>query len=1084
MTLQLDQIIEGLLCSDNNRIQLATAEFAKAYDDPETLWTLCQIIVSPRDTQVRQLSAVLLNKRIKELRHWQMVSQQRQEAIKQAIMEALILEKEKKVKNIIAQCVASVIRHDSSTKDVWLGQVLKFIYERCSLPDAKESELGSSTFATLTDSAPDQFVNHMDSICEMFASVLVNAETRGDLASPTVSNIIVGMSNLMPFVSGHTTPERTVLKVMPLLIKAVSAFVVKGNADDFSIVFDIFDSMAEYVPKLFNNNIKPLMEFCLTTANNKQIEDAIRIQVVILIGCIVRLKKKDIAKQKLLEPILQVIFEMMCCETDSDDAEELSTDGNGPVTAATQTLDLLALNMSTEKLIPPLLLLLELALQNADPYRRRAAFLCMAVIADGCAETICRKYLEIMLNIIKSGIADQALVVRKAAFFTLGQFSEHLQPEISKFAPQILPVLFDFLHQLVVELKMGQPEPKHLERMFYALETYCENLEDNIVPHLPLLMDRLFETLDNNNSPRLRELALSAVASTATAAKEHMMPYFPRIVTIFQAYLVKECAEEANSLRIQAIDTLAAITREIGKENFIPLANDTMTYCLMMLSEGPDDPDIRRSIYNLMGALSKVVNESMAYVYPKIMDRVIESVISFEDILPIVQENAARSLYLEGEENGFDREIDLDNTDDEDDELDGFTAENDFVMEKEEAILALKEFATNTRSAFAPYLQSAFENVYKVINHPQDSIRKAAVETICEFVAALHRLGDTDGVRWASEIAMPKFVQIIRKDEERTVVIHLLEVMTDLLREIKTAAVPSQEISELIFNCIKDVLNAKMACQFNEPSEAGDEEDPEDSEYDEILIENAGNLFPMFGLAIQPEQFSLYFGRIFNIFTNKLNKAKRNDSAEQRAFVYDVLADSVKSLGSCVVTYFDILCPLFIGGVSDKDAKVRKNCFFGLGELVLYAEEKSFETYPVILQTLSNAISKELNPSAMDNICGAVARLLVLNHEAVPLAQVLPVFLNHLPLCEDTEENDMILKAFCALYMKAHYSIVDFIEQMLAIVIDVLYKKQMPDKESTASAIEFVKEIRQQYPNKFNNVINSNQEVYAFVNSL
>ncbi|XP_068141840.1 importin-4-like isoform X2 [Drosophila tropicalis] len=1081
MSQQLEQIIEGLLCSDNSKIQLATAELAKAYENPETLWTLCQMIVSPRDTQKRQLSAVLLNKRIMKLRHWQQVPQQQQEAIKQAIMQALILEKEKTVKNAIAQCVGSVIRHDSSKKDVWLGQILKFIYERISLPDAKESELGSSTFVTLTDSAPDQFVNHMDSICEMFASVLINAETRGDLASPTVSNMIVGMCYLMPFVSGHTTAEHTVLKVMPLIIKAVSAFVVKGNADDFSVVFDIFDGMLEYVPKLFNNNIKPLMEFCLTTLNNKQVDNAIRSQVVILIGRIVRLKKKDITKQKLLEPILQVVFEMMCCETDNDDAEDLSTDGDCPVSAATQTLDLLALNMSPEKLIPPLLQLLEPALQNADPYHRRAAFLCMAVIAEGCAETICSKYLEIMLNIVKSGIADQAPVVRNAAFFTLGQFSEHLQPEISKFAPQILPVLFDFLHQLVVELKMGQPEPKHLERMFYALETYCENLEDNIVPHLPLLMDRLFETLDNNNSTHLRELALSAVASTATAAKEHMMPYFPRIVTILQAYLVKECDKEANTLRIQAIDTLAAITREVGKENFIPLANDTMSYCLTMLSEGPDDPDFRRAIYNLMGALSKVVNESMSNVFPKIMDRVVESVISSEDILPIVQENGSSSLHVEGEESGFDREIDLDNTDDEDDddELDGFTVENDFVVEKEEAILALKEFATNTGSAFAPYLQVAFENVYKVINHPHDSIRKAAVETICEFVAALYRLGDTDGVKRACEIVMPKFAQMIRKDDERSVVIHLLEVMTDLFKEIRTAAIPTQEISDLIFHCIKDVLNAKMACQFNEPSEVGDDEDPEDSEYDEILIENAGNLFPMFGLTIQPEQFSLYFGRIFNIFINKLNKAKRNDSAEQRAFVYGVLADSFKSLGSCVVTYFDILCPLLIGGANDKDPKARQNCYFGLGELVLYAEEKSFETYPAILQTLSNAISKEPNPSAMDNICGAVARLLVLNHEAVPIAQVLPVFLGHLPLREDTEENDMILKAFRALYMKAQPNIVDFIEQMLAIVIEVLYKKQMPDKESTASAIEFVQEIRQQYPNKFNNVTNSMTSIYS-----
>lgn len=40
------------------------------------------------------------------------------------------------------------------------------------------------------------------------------------------------------------------------------------------------------------------------------------------------------------------------------------------------------------------------------------------------------------------------------------------------------------------KFQMGKPEPKHTDRMFYALETYCQNLEENIVPHLPLLMDR------------------------------------------------------------------------------------------------------------------------------------------------------------------------------------------------------------------------------------------------------------------------------------------------------------------------------------------------------------------------------------------------------------------------------------------------------------------------------------------------------------------------------------------------------------------------------------------------------------------
>lgn len=1082
----IEKIIDGLLCTDTERIRQATTELTKAYESPETLPAICQIIVSQRDTQVRQCAAMLLNKRLQKRRNWQMVPAAQKETIKAGMLQALVAEKVKTVKNAIAQFIGSLVRHEEEKKDSWLADLLQFIYGRCSIDDPKENELGSSIFATLTDAAPDQFVSHMDAICQMFAAVLMSAEAKGDMATNTVINIITGMTYLLPFVSGHTSAEQTVVKAFPLIIKTIYAFAHKGDEQEFVIVFDIVDSIAEYTPKLMNNYVKQLLEFCLEMAGNKKIDEAIRVQVITFVGRIARIKKKLIMKQKMLEPILAVLFEVICSETDLDNTDEFfSGEGNNtPVTAATQTLDLLAINMAPEKLIPPLLQLLEPALQNPDQLRRRGAFLCIAVIAEGCSEAICNKYLEVMLNIIKSGIADNAPIVRIASFFALGQFSEYMQPEISKFAQQILPVLFDFLQQLVVELKMGQPEPKHTDRMFYALETYCQNLEENIVPHLPLLMERLFETLDASNSVHLRVMALSAISSAAVAAKESMLPYFPKIISILQNYLVKECAEEVNELRIEAIDTLASITRVGGKENFIPLANDTMSYCLMMLEEGPDDPDFRRSIYNLMGSMSNVVNESMASVYPKFMDRIIESIISTEEILPIMRDSPSNNLLLD--DPTADNDIDLDDTDGEDDnDLDGYQVENDFIYEKEEAIFALKEFAQNTGAAFTPYLTTSFENVYKVIEHPQETIRKASIEAICAFVIALHKLGDAEGVKRACSIVMPKFAHIMRTDEEQSVVIHLLEYVGEVFEVVKGPSVPTQEIAELIFTGIKDLLNNKMACQFNEPnSGVGDDEDPDESESDELLMENAGNLLPQFGKALTPEIYSMYFGRLYQFYVNKLNKAKRNDVPEHRTFAYGALADSFSSLGSCVVTYFDTLCPIFIGGVNDPEHKARQNCYFGLGELVLHAEEKSFESFHVILQALSGAIAGETNPGALDNICGAVARLIVTNYNMVPLPQVLPVLLSHLPLREDTEENDMVHKAFRMLYTQARPVVVDYIEQILAITIDVLYKKQMPDDETTASAVAFVKDIREQYPAQFHNVANANPEVFNFLQSL
>lgn len=74
--------------------------------------------------------------------------------------------------------------------------------------------------------------------------------------------------------------------------------------------------------------------------------------------------------------------------------------------------------------------------------------------------------------------------------------------------------------------------------------------------------------------------------------------------------------------------------------------------------------------------------------------------------------------------------------------------------------------------------------------------------------------------------------------------------------------------------------------------------------------------------------------------------------------------------------------------IRDSDSEVRNNAVFGLGELVLHGRQLLFSQYPQILQALSTALSREDNPLALDNICAAITRLIVVNISAVPMEQV------------------------------------------------------------------------------------------------
>lgn len=70
---------------------------------------------------------------------------------------------------------------------------------------------------------------------------------------------------------------------------------------------------------------------------------------------------------------------------------------------------------------------IEPSLQGTDEYKKKAAYLSMSVIVEGCSTYIRNNCLEQFVVCIAKGIADPSPVVRNAALFALGQFSDFLQ---------------------------------------------------------------------------------------------------------------------------------------------------------------------------------------------------------------------------------------------------------------------------------------------------------------------------------------------------------------------------------------------------------------------------------------------------------------------------------------------------------------------------------------------------------------------------------------------------------------------------------------------------------------------------------
>lgn len=840
----------------------------EALKRPETINLLCEVATRSSQSQLRQYAAVVLRKRLMKLRYWNMVPPEQQELIKNGLLQAILNEPEKFVRTAVSQVVGSLINHEFPKKNQWSSDVLKFIFESAQSTDPRINQLGSETFAIFTETAPDQFIPHIETIGMFCSQAMMAAEQTNNMANPVIFNFIMAMSHLIPFILGNNAGEHIYTAAVPYVVKTLSALA--NDDEKFIDAFDFLENLADHAPKLLTNHIKMCIEFCIEVSRNKDVDEGNRVKAITFIGWLVRIKKKVILKQKLVEPIIATLFELMALPSDDsgDDTEEYfgSNEVTTPMNCATQTLDVLALNIPPKNLIPPLLQLLEPALQTSnDPLQKKAAYLSIAVIAEGCSSTICKKYLRPLLDCIKTGITDQNPVIRNSSLFALGQFSEHLQPEISQFSEEILPILFDYLQMLSNQIRTGGKEPQHIDRVFYAVETFCENLEDALVPHLPILMERLFDCLVPTNSVHLRELALSCVSATANAAKSNLLPYFPRLIEGLRMYLVKSEDEDICTLRPAAIDTLASLARTIGSENFIPLAVDTMDLGLALI-EDKNDPDLKRSCYNLFAAMASVLHEQIGSVLERIVTSMIDSVKSTESIV-LSNGKESNDIDEDSQEND-DQEFDIETSDaeddDEEDEILGI--ENAYMEEKEEAIIALKELAEHTGAAFAPYIKVSFEEIYKLLPYPNEDIRQSSVEALCQFVISLYKLQNVEGVKHTLLVLIPKLSEIIHTDEERIVVMAALESFNNIIEELGAAAFEVEGHKDAIFSCIHDVLHGKVTCQFDEPSE--DEE--EESEYDIAILESAGEILPKFGKAMSSQEFYAYFGRVFPFFVGKI----------------------------------------------------------------------------------------------------------------------------------------------------------------------------------------------------------------------
>lgn len=1082
----MESILQKLLVADSKVIQEGTKELKDAFKKPEAIPALCAALVSSSNPQIRQTAAVVLRRRLGKKHQWHKLDAELRTRIKQGMLQALVDEQEKLVKNSIAQFIGILGKYEFPN-NTW-PEILQFVHDLCNSDNQLNKELGMYTLSIMTEMSKGSYINHAEVFGVLFNN-MINSLT--DLNSNLAYYTLITMYHLVPVIAGHQNMVNVYHTLLPKILQIINAFAEKDEKRACEL-FEILEDLIEYCVSVIVPHVRMVVELCLQIGSNKNYDTTVQIKAIGVVGFLIRTKSKVVLKTKLLEPIVDVLMKLMAQVPDDDVNEEYflgDPDQFTSTTIATQTLDLIALNVPPEKVVPYLLTRVEPALQGEDIYAQKAAYLALAVLAEGCADHIRTKYLESFLKCIYNGIRNPNVVVRNAAFFALGQFSEHLQPEISQFASDLLPVFFDYLSQLYIEMEKSKSEPAGLDRMFYALQSFCVNLDDGLLPYLPTLMERLFVALNPNSwSLQLKRVALSTLDAVIMAVKEHMLPYFQKIIEILNFYITVTNESDLAELQSYAIECLATLADNIDPEVFKPLASQTLQMSMKIIEE-TDDPDVRKAIYALFAALAGVMKHDIEPALPKVIEHMIESIQSSEGIVERYdeEEKDGIDLYDELSESDEDVEEDIECESSSSDSTQcRYSVENSYNDEKEQACLSITEICKYMGPAFLPFLEKSFEEIYKLIRYPQEDIRCAAILALEQFCLTLHQIQTPEGKQAlykALQMFIPKCAEIVRSDEEQNIVTQATNSFSRLLEQLKGDVFVGEGHREAIMNCVIDLLTEKTACQDTDIGASGEPgEEETESEQSELLLECAGDVIPKFAAAMSSEEFSLYFNNVLQLLTLR---TKKKNSVSQRSFAYGTIAECMKPLGLYIQNFVPQLLQLWHAGAKDSEAEVRNNSVYGLGEMILYSKECLFSHYSQILQTLSTMFSKETHSGTMDNISGAVAKMIIVNAHGIPLEQVLPVLIQHLPLAFDFTENEAIVKCLYGLYQQGNTVLRSHLVDVIKIITHIYYKKQAITDEIANLVIEFLKTINRDFPEEFSSTVSScGQEVTDSIKNL
>jgi hypothetical protein len=1027
------ELLAALMSQDNNIRNLAEQQYqATKAQDPNTLaLALVACAAGPFDLSVKLEACVLLRQNMRSYNQKEFLYNQVRPDVQQTLRTTLLQALEAETNNAVRHRVCDVVGELGSylLVDEKAGKWPELQPKLFQLLQAGNPAQRESALRVLKELIPAVGMNLIKHHQEPFMVVLRSAmeDERIENRAQAVMIVCSIAENLSakfwkPFQAGFGKP----------LLKVIKTICDSGNEDETRNCIEALIAVTEEEPLFFKPILGETVQLCFEIAAARDnLEDGTRQLAFEFIVSFAEKKPNMCLKLSNFVPMavrtcMQFMIELEDSDvaawaqrfSDSDDGEDASNYDTGLV-----NVDRFAQSLGGDKVLPAVFACVGEFIRQTWQHKVAAI---MAL--SQCAEVVDDdSHTDAIVQLLLEQLKDPHPRVRYAALHALGQSSTDCAPHIQEaWHEQILPALTRAIDDPV--LRVGS----HACAAFVNFAEECD--VDVLLPHMDVLMEKLYRRLSPNNVRQVRENAITATAVIAGVTEVHFVKFYAHVMPLLKEIVLRATAHEERTLRGKAFECLSLLGIAVGKETFLPDALEAMKAIVTLQQQNQLDDE--------EGTLKSFVFESLQRIC-KVLGN------DFSQYLPVVLPPllAAFTLKIDGDmtlemlASGNSDVVGLKTSHIEDLQA-ALTTVSTFVELLGGA--GYKDFVRETALRLMPLLEFQFD----------DDVKSLAINTWGSLVKCATDVND-----WPLATDLLKgYLEYAFKNMPHEEDLDILECQARGVSACISAAPPglidsakATEIISLVFKLLEESFKRRKEQELEQEGEELDEDDLETAEQEKEQDECVRIALVEIGASLMKKHKPVFLQVAMPMFNQLIgNLITPTNNIQDRSLALYVACDYLEHLASDSVSAWPLFMDHLFTAVTDANAQLRQAACYGINVASRIPEFCNVATQAVqrLMMTIDmpNARSED-NVMATENAVAALGHVCE-KHEATLGPNAQPCWdkwIKSLPLKEDEDEGQITHAQLLRLVQAQHPIVLGQNNANLAKVLHILvqvYKRR------------------------------------------